>query len=181
MPFFTEGQATSENLLQLTRLPVFTSNFLASDPPYVFLLCMLFSPMLRRSSRPAHRLLPLPNLNWALSIARSCPSILVCAASYLCKHAVAAEPNSPIYQFENYLLALVADGCDMFHLDKELTAAKVCPCFFAKRFSAAQGAMRFSSITGRRCLALSISEIFSITFSHAQLKARRTPNPSRSH
>jgi hypothetical protein len=44
MPFCTEGQATSENLLQLTRLPVFTSNFLASDPPYVFLLCMLFFP-----------------------------------------------------------------------------------------------------------------------------------------
>jgi len=49
----------------------------------------------------------------------------------LCKHAVAAEFNSSIHQFENYVLALLADSRDMFHFDNQFTATKICSGLFA--------------------------------------------------
>jgi hypothetical protein len=49
----------------------------------------------------------------------------------LCKHAVAAEFNSSIHQFENYVLAFLADSRYMFHFDNEFTATKIYSGLFA--------------------------------------------------
>src|SRR5258705_6804727 len=49
----------------------------------------------------------------------------------LCKHAVTAEFNSSIHQFENYVLALLADSRYMFHFDNQFTATKIGSGFFA--------------------------------------------------
>src|ERR1700757_865811 len=43
----------------------------------------------------------------------------------LCKHALAAESNFPVYQFKNYVLALLANGRHVLHLDNQLAATKV--------------------------------------------------------
>jgi len=95
----------------------------------------------------------------------------------LCKQAVAAEFNSSIHQFENYILALLADSRDMFHFDNQFTAMKICSGLLA---GASQfgypGSRSFPSTTSRPCVALSISEIFSIASSHLRLKASRTPS-----
>lgn len=70
------------------------------------------------------------NSNFSRSIALSNPQILACAASQFfqhifCEHAVAPKCDSLIYQSKNYVLALLADPCDMFHLDNEFGAIKV--------------------------------------------------------
>src|SRR5438105_2513523 len=96
----------------------------------------------------------------------------------LCKHALAAESNSPVYQLKDYVFALLADCRYVFHLDDEFAATKVYPCLSqALLSSAAQGAMSFPSTITRRCLALSTTEILSIA-SPTRGKARRTPNPA---
>jgi hypothetical protein len=48
------------------------------------------------------------------------------------KHAAATKFVSLVYQLNNYVLALLADGRDMFHLDNEFAAVKVYSCFFAR-------------------------------------------------
>jgi hypothetical protein len=48
------------------------------------------------------------------------------------KHAAATKFVSLVYQLNNYVLALLADGRDVFHLDNECAAVKVYSCFFAR-------------------------------------------------
>src|ERR1700740_3013541 len=43
----------------------------------------------------------------------------------LCKHALAAESNSLVYQLKNYVLALLANSRHVLHLDNQLAATKV--------------------------------------------------------
>jgi hypothetical protein len=44
------------------------------------------------------------------------------------KHAVAPESNSTVYQLKDYVLALLTDRRDMFHLNNEFAATKVGSC-----------------------------------------------------
>jgi hypothetical protein len=48
------------------------------------------------------------------------------------KHAAATKFVSFVYQLNNYVLALLADGRDVFHLDDEFAAMKVYSCFCAR-------------------------------------------------
>src|SRR4029077_12114960 len=48
------------------------------------------------------------------------------------KYAVTAESHSPVYQLKDYVLPLLTDRCDMFHLDDEFAAKKVYSCLFAR-------------------------------------------------
>jgi hypothetical protein len=48
------------------------------------------------------------------------------------KHAAAAEPNSPVYQLKNHVLAFLADRRYMFHLDDEFAVTQVCSCLLTR-------------------------------------------------
>jgi len=48
------------------------------------------------------------------------------------KHALAAESNSTVYQLKDYVLALLTDRGDMFHLDNQFTATKICSCLLTR-------------------------------------------------
>jgi len=48
------------------------------------------------------------------------------------EHTVTAEPDSPVYQFEDYVLALLTDRRDMFHLNDEFATMKVCSCLLTR-------------------------------------------------
>ena len=48
------------------------------------------------------------------------------------KHALAAESNSTVYQLKDYVLALLANRGDMFHLDDEFTTTKVYSCLLTR-------------------------------------------------
>src|SRR5580692_5041915 len=94
----------------------------------------------------------------------------------LCKHAVTAESGSPVQQLKNYVLALLTDRRDMFHLDDEFATTKVCSCLLTPIPQlGCPGRYELSFHNHRRCLALSTSEIFSIA-SPTRHRARRTPS-----
>jgi hypothetical protein len=87
-----------------------------------------------------------------------------------CEHAAAAKSNSALYQPKDHDFAFLADHRYVFHFDDEFTAVQVCSFALSQALlsSAAHGAMSFPSTTNRRCLALSINEIFSIASSNPQ-------------
>jgi hypothetical protein len=99
----------------------------------------------------------------------------------LCKHAVAAEFNSSIHQFENYVLALLADSRDMFHFDNQFTATKICSGLFAGASQLGYPGCEELSFNHQPTLRGAINQRdFQHSFFPLAIEARRTPSlPSR--
>jgi hypothetical protein len=99
----------------------------------------------------------------------------------LCKYAVAAEFNSFIHQFENYVLALLADRRDVFHLDNQFTATKICSGLFAGASQLGYPGCEELSFNHQPTLPGAINERdFQHCFFLLAIEARRTPSlPSR--
>src|SRR6201987_6288081 len=95
----------------------------------------------------------------------------------LCKHAVAPKFNSSVHQSENYVLALLSNHRDMFHLDNELTTTKVCSCLFAcTSQSCCPGRNEFPFHNQPTLPGVITQRDFQHCFFPLAIKARRTPN-----
>src|SRR6266403_305812 len=99
----------------------------------------------------------------------------------LCKHSVAAEFNSSIHQFENYVLAFLADRRDMFHFDTQFTATKICSGLFAGASQLGYPGCEELSFNHQPTLRGAINQRdFQHCFFPLTIEARRTPSlPSR--
>src|SRR5260370_30293200 len=141
MPFCTEEAGHQRESAPTAEPSPLRLQFLRARPYRHMCFCFAcsFSPNLRRSSRPTHRLLPFPNLNGTCSIVCSYPQIPACATSeffhhVFCEHTAAAKSNSALYQAKDHVLAFLADHRYVFHLDDEFTATKICSGLFAGAF-----------------------------------------------
>src|SRR5258708_6916273 len=141
-------------------------------PPYVFLFCMLFFP------NPAkvfvnHASIA-SELHLGCSIGYSYAQIRACAASQFFHHMFVNTPlqrnlippfiNPRITSSPSWLIIVIC-FISITSSRPRRSALALSQVLFS---SAAHGAMSFPSTTNRRCLELSISEIFSIASSNPQ-------------
>jgi hypothetical protein len=95
------------------------------------------------------------------------------------KHAFAAKFVSFVYQLKNDVLALLADGRHVVHLDNELAAMKVYSCLFARTSQFGCPGSNELSFHNQPTLLGAIDQrnLQHSFFLLLADKARRTPNP----
>src|SRR5579864_6585638 len=156
----------------------------SSIPSRVFLFCMLFFSVLQkgppRASLASSSKLQLRAFNHPLRVtefflARRVSSLTACFVN-------TPSQRNLIPSFINVRITfspswLMLEMC-CISTTSSRPRRSVLAFSHALFSSVAQGATSFPSTTSRRCLALSISEIFSIA-SPTRSKARRRPNPTR--